>query len=186
MPLNKSGSKKAFSENVSTEMHAGKPQKQALAIAYSEMRRSGHKMSKGGMCEACGGACKYAGGGEVDNPNKMSPNPKLKGLSEGGKVYSVGPMTDTRQPSKEALEAYDEGGPVLPGAQSFQNSFRKATGHAEGGEVDADGDYDGDKESGEDNELMDMACDELMSALEKKDKKEILESLKAIILSVKG
>lgn len=35
MPLNKSKSAKAFSENVKTEMDAGKPQKQALAIAYS-------------------------------------------------------------------------------------------------------------------------------------------------------
>jgi hypothetical protein len=42
MPLNKgpaAKSKKGFSENVSTEMKAGKPQKQAVAIAYSEARR---------------------------------------------------------------------------------------------------------------------------------------------------
>jgi len=39
MPLDKSGSKEAFSNNVSAEMHAGKPQKQALAIAYSVKRR---------------------------------------------------------------------------------------------------------------------------------------------------
>jgi len=35
MPLIKSASPKAFAQNVRTEMHAGKPQKQALAIAYS-------------------------------------------------------------------------------------------------------------------------------------------------------
>ena len=35
MPLNHSGSKEAFSENVKTEMDAGKSQKQAVAIAYS-------------------------------------------------------------------------------------------------------------------------------------------------------
>ena len=29
---------KGFSENVSREMHAGKPQNQAVAIAYSEAR----------------------------------------------------------------------------------------------------------------------------------------------------
>lgn len=40
MPLVKSTSKKAFSQNVSTEMHAGKPQKQAVAIAYSTKRRA--------------------------------------------------------------------------------------------------------------------------------------------------
>jgi hypothetical protein len=38
MPLIKSTSKQAFGENVRTEIAAGKPQKQAVAIAYSEKR----------------------------------------------------------------------------------------------------------------------------------------------------
>jgi hypothetical protein len=40
MPLKKSGSKKAMSQNIKTEMKAGKPQKQAVAIAYSVARKS--------------------------------------------------------------------------------------------------------------------------------------------------
>lgn len=43
MPLVKgkaAKTKKGFSENIKREMHAGKPQKQAVAIAYSEARRS--------------------------------------------------------------------------------------------------------------------------------------------------
>ena len=44
MPLIRSASKKAFSENVRREMHAGKPQKQAVAIAYSVKRKAqGHR-----------------------------------------------------------------------------------------------------------------------------------------------
>lgn len=43
MPLTKSASKEAFSRNVSTEMKAGRPQKQALAIAFSTQRRAGGK-----------------------------------------------------------------------------------------------------------------------------------------------
>lgn len=39
MPLNYGKSKKAFSQNVETEVAAGKPQKQAVAIAYSVQRR---------------------------------------------------------------------------------------------------------------------------------------------------
>ena len=40
MPLKKSTSKKAFQENLSTEIKAGKPIKQALAIAYSVKRKA--------------------------------------------------------------------------------------------------------------------------------------------------
>ena len=36
--LKKSTSKKAFQENIKTEVKAGKPVKQAVAIAYSEKR----------------------------------------------------------------------------------------------------------------------------------------------------
>ncbi len=42
MPLEHSASKKAFSHNVKAEMDAGKPQKQAVAIAYSEQRQAQH------------------------------------------------------------------------------------------------------------------------------------------------
>lgn len=40
MPLKKSKSKKAFSSNVKAEMNAGRPQKQAVAIAYAVKRRA--------------------------------------------------------------------------------------------------------------------------------------------------
>jgi len=42
MPLIKSLKPSAFSKNIETEMHAGKPQKQAVAIAYSEARAAKH------------------------------------------------------------------------------------------------------------------------------------------------
>ena len=40
MPLKKSASKNAFAKNVKTEMAHGKPQKQAVAIAYSVQRKA--------------------------------------------------------------------------------------------------------------------------------------------------
>jgi len=49
MPLVKGAaakSKKGFSENVKREMEAGKPQKQAVAIAYSEAGESKKKRKK--------------------------------------------------------------------------------------------------------------------------------------------
>jgi hypothetical protein len=46
MPLIKSKSDKAFKSNIKAEMHAGKPQKQALAIAYATKRAA--KKAMGG------------------------------------------------------------------------------------------------------------------------------------------
>lgn len=43
MPLVKSASKKAFRENVRTEARAGKPIKQAVAIAYATQRKAAGK-----------------------------------------------------------------------------------------------------------------------------------------------
>lgn len=43
MPLKKSKTEKAFKENIKTEIKAGKPQKQAVAIAYSVKREAGKK-----------------------------------------------------------------------------------------------------------------------------------------------
>jgi hypothetical protein len=46
MPLKKSGSKEAFRKNVKAEIEAGKPAKQAVAIAYSVKREANKKGKK--------------------------------------------------------------------------------------------------------------------------------------------
>jgi len=46
MPLiegKKAKTRAGFSENISREMHAGKPQNQAIAIAYAKARQEGKK-----------------------------------------------------------------------------------------------------------------------------------------------
>lgn len=51
MPLDKSAGKEAFSTNIKREIEAGKPQKQAVAIAYSVKRKAqgkGRSTSKRG------------------------------------------------------------------------------------------------------------------------------------------
>lgn len=105
MPLKKSGSPEAFKSNVKAEMHSGKPQKQALAIAYSTKRAAmgKKKMAKGGsvlgdnksgmtnpdselqssdVCHHCqvahegGEVCQYAEGGMVDSERSLKTSPK--------------------------------------------------------------------------------------------------------------
>jgi hypothetical protein len=46
MPLKKSTSAKAFRENVKAEVKAGKPAKQAVAIAYSVKKSAAAKKGK--------------------------------------------------------------------------------------------------------------------------------------------
>jgi hypothetical protein len=46
MPLIRSMTPKAFKENIKTEVKAGKPVKQAVAIAYSEKREAAKKQKK--------------------------------------------------------------------------------------------------------------------------------------------
>lgn len=60
MPLSLGKSKKAFSKNVETEMKSGKPQDQALAIAYSMKKRK--KMAKGGRIQS-----------DMDHGSRMGP-----------------------------------------------------------------------------------------------------------------
>jgi hypothetical protein len=46
MPLIKSSSKKVIGQNIKTEIAAGKPRKQAIAIALDTARRSGASIPK--------------------------------------------------------------------------------------------------------------------------------------------
>lgn len=48
MPLKKGNSKKIVSSNIRAEIGAGKPQKQAVAIALNTARKSGAKIQKKG------------------------------------------------------------------------------------------------------------------------------------------
>ena len=46
MPLEKSTSKQAFGKNIGAEIKSGKPQNQAVAIAYSVKRKAERNLRK--------------------------------------------------------------------------------------------------------------------------------------------
>jgi hypothetical protein len=131
MPLSHSKSKNAFSKNVAAEMNAGKPQKQSVAIAYSEQRKASHK-AHGGDIEACG----YCNGGE--SYDKMSEEGMY---SEGGKVaermdaqphnYDMGGSVEHEEAKQSLHDLLDQ--------KSMDLKYMHApNGMAHGGEASAD------------------------------------------------
>ena len=98
MPLKQSSSPKAFKSNVRTEMHAGKPQKQALAIAYSTMRANRKKkMAKGGYADD-GTGTGYGGYAESDKDSRDAR------YAEGGEVNDMRSLHASAPEHNEDLE----------------------------------------------------------------------------------
>lgn len=101
MPLMKSKSKKAFEHNIKAEMDAGKPQKQALAIAYNVKRHAAKKMAHGGIA-----------GHPVDNTHLGEPHHKHNFMKSPSSIsqalmhkYAEGGMVED---AESDLEAQDE------------------------------------------------------------------------------
>lgn len=93
--------KKNVGKNIKTEQEAGKPHKQAIAIALNVARRSGAKMNAGGMVKDYPRVMhlpnvhkvKLAHGGEVESPKVKLPSHEdlvnhiiAKKYSDGGAV----------------------------------------------------------------------------------------------------
>jgi len=100
MPLEKGKSPNAFKHNIKAEMHAGKPLKQSLAIAYAMKRK---KMAMGGMVDNEEAKADEAQYGHVTDyamvPLKdpddaqylsKSENPYLHGMAEKGEMSHGG------------------------------------------------------------------------------------------------
>ena len=225
MPLIHSKTPKAFKENISREMHAGKPQKQAVAIAYSTKRRAEEHKADGGCvgssCQGCsdancasdysdtmggkavaqakarnyqpepqpsqkpGGKMVFeAEGGAVDSWTKREDNERGVNRGWGGNNgYSQAGMhartahyeTDSSDKEDSLDAARREHHKTL----GEMRSMPKPKLMAEGGEVHEDAEQDHEMI---DSEIHNMMGEELMSAIDAKDKKRIMESLEAIVL----
>lgn len=99
MPLLKGKSSKAFSKNIETEMDSGKPQKQALAIAYNVQRKNKKKMADGGQVapkkqyDPQSGDPDYSGlENKTDDEKRAKANSSIKkafGFYDGGEVLNA-------------------------------------------------------------------------------------------------
>jgi hypothetical protein len=190
MPLIHSKTPKAFKENIRKEVHAGKPVKQAVAIAYHEQDEA--KKHKYGMGGCVGAGCpgphdeSYDGGGEV----KMMKKPKIQGFDDGGEAEDPNTATyrlmhplDTIQKSFSD-EPHAQSKPTGSNAGSDTGAKRlgasaTAAGYKDGGEVE-EGPEDMDQEY--DSEIGDILGKELMEAFEAKDHKKMMESIEALVL----
>jgi hypothetical protein len=134
VPLLKGRSKEAFSQNVRTEMDAGKPQKQSLAIAYSMARKAGaKKMYKGGKI-----GVPHIGQSKSDSIDGYSaPDMSTGGMSHG---MHMGNRTLglKRADSGYGVSNYAMGGQVgsWEEEEDYEDDDDSVDGFADGGEVD--------------------------------------------------
>lgn len=118
MPLIQGKSKKAFKKNVEIEMHAGKPQKQSLAIAFSVQRKNRKRMAHGGMTHEDKRESEHemhevhpdcmAHGGEAH-----MHEPHSECMAHGGRAIRKHEMPDHEEPmphEEMSEDAYADGG----------------------------------------------------------------------------
>ncbi len=141
MPLVKGRSDKAFEHNIKAEIGAGKPQKQALAIAYATKRKAQHH-AHGGHVEHCahGGpehcmeGC-YADGGDTkaDSGPVLDPE-KVKQFTQGFNSGDVS-ISDAVSNAKKAL-GFAKGGEMKSKRERAMEAFHRM---AEGGDTEEKG-----------------------------------------------
>lgn len=170
MPLIHSKRPAAFKHNIETEMEHGKPQKQAVAIAY----HVAYKKAKGGQVKCahggpmhCDMGC-YAKGGDVS----WKDDQWLMGRSPS--EVEEEPQDINPGFSKDPLEMGRKGGPYSEHWKKEGDDLEMDPEiMAEGGEA---GDGDGAKE------IREAICGELMDALKHDDKHAFGEALEAFVM----
>ena len=125
MPLIKSKSKEAFGKNISAEIKAGKPQKQAVAIAYSVKR-----MAK----KADGGSLKAVDSEQNPGLAKLPTEVRNKmGYMKNGGLYANIHAKQQRIANGSKEHMRKPGSAGAPSAQDFKNSAKTAKKKTGGG-----------------------------------------------------
>lgn len=136
MPLIKSGSKKAVSSNISEMVHAGYPQKQAIAAALDTARRYRKKYAEGGDVESQFQEGIRATPWFKEYVNRYGEEPDLDTPHyDYRKAWAAGSRPDVRDPGDGQYHWSSQfKGPNHP--NRFINGVDTRLGYAEGGETD--------------------------------------------------
>jgi hypothetical protein len=147
MPLIHKKTPAAFKKNIEIEMEHGKPQKQAVAIAYSVKDKAAHhKMAAGGCvgasCNGCSDPSCYSKGGEVDDDSDEfkpretfgpgHPEKHHKGVHESSRFGGKG-VSSAGEDQRTGLDSKGEHRRVL----GELKMMKKPKLYAEGGSVDS-------------------------------------------------
>jgi len=141
MPLIKSRSEKAVGQNIKTEMEAGKPQKQAIAIALSVKKRAPKKMAEGGKVEESSKPAPTVKEMPAKPAPAPMPRPKMKSLPEAS--INRHPDSPFSVKSRKQMDEEAKMGMYEPKAERMQEIHEEAVHNpsieeskmAEGGEV---------------------------------------------------
>ena len=143
MPLIKSKSDKAFKKNVATEVKAGKPVKQAVAIAYSTKRAAPVKKAMGGSLnpmnydsdvdyyearQKAGLPARPRGYTDAERDAIINPKPYTRG------PYKA-PVVPRRDPEKEraAMESIEKSRASIRATREAAKKLRESRGKKSGG-----------------------------------------------------
>lgn len=107
MPLIKGKSKKAFDHNVKAEMDSGKPQDQALAIAYHVQRKNRKKMAQGGEVKMEERMAKHDHMRDMDDAREEHPSSIAEAILRK-KHYADGGEVDLDENAEESPNVMDE------------------------------------------------------------------------------
>lgn len=141
-------------------------------------------------CKTCGEMnCMAHGGSVYDEDHEKGVHPRSYSRQGGGVSESGNALRDTAGmkkggPFDKRPMVKAEHHKVLGEMRSLPKPNLK--GLAKGGMAEEGQDMDMDQDGDMDNELHEALAHELMEAFEKKDKKGVLESIKALVMSCGG
>ncbi len=131
MPLVKSTKPAAIAKNIKTEIAAGKPQKQAIAIAYNVKKAYGGPVNDKMISALMAKRKKKL---EASEDFNTSPNIGEQSREQSNQNDFDSKLSPEGTVAQREQALYSEGGPVNP-LESAQQSMRKAFKYAEGGQV---------------------------------------------------